>query len=82
MEKKKFKIIRKSTVKPIYIEKCEDLQDNIIYRRRYQTNIYVLYHKSTACYFTIEYAGTDTFSYERLLEFVMENQKTLNTYLN
>ncbi|HEX8561890.1 MAG TPA: hypothetical protein VF676_02815 [Flavobacterium sp.] len=78
---KNFRFIKKSPVRPLYIEKCEELHGNILYRRRYH-GLYVLFHKSTNCYYMIEHVSAESFSYERLVEFVVDNHRALNTHLN
>jgi hypothetical protein len=82
MEEKKFKVTRKSRTKPIFIEHVDEIDGHRIFKRRYQAHIFILHHKSSNCYFTIEYFGLSPFSYERLVEFVIDLKPQLNMALN
>jgi hypothetical protein len=82
MEQKKFRITRKSRTKPIYIEPFDEIEGHLIYRRRYQSHIFVLHHKSSDCYFTIEYHGLSPFSHERLIEYIIDLKPQLSMAMN
>ncbi|HEX8270504.1 MAG TPA: hypothetical protein VF581_11490 [Flavobacterium sp.] len=82
MEQRKFIITRTSPVKPLFAEVCENIHGHTVYRRRYQSNVFVFHHTYSSRYYTIQYMGSEPFAYERLIEYIIGLRPQLNTKLN